>query len=162
MIEAVTSAGYDHPVGLVLFGNGRERAKVIRAAANNPHVHLAAPVADRNMLATIIASADALVHGCEAETFYMAAAEAKASGLPLIVPDEGGASHQFVAGQGKMYAARSAADLAAALRRFLSSNFHEHRHWATLAASLVHSMDDHFTHLFETYASFRVGVADAA
>ena len=162
VIEAVTSAGYDHPVGLVLFGNGRERAKVIRAAANNPHVHLAAPIADRDMLATIIASADALVHGCEAETFCMAAVEAKASGLPLIVPDEGGASDQFVAGQGELYKARSAADLSSAIRRFLSSGVAEQRRHATLAAPFVHNMDGHFANLFSTYAGAGEQVADAA
>ncbi len=111
VIEAVAAAGYDQPVGFVLFGDGRDRAKVVRAAANNPHVHLAAPIADRVELATILASADALVHGCEAETFCMVAAEAKASGLPLIVPDEGGAADQFSNGQGGVYTARSPASL---------------------------------------------------
>ena len=36
-----------------------------------------------------LASADALVHGCEAETFCLVAAEARASGTPMIVPDRG-------------------------------------------------------------------------
>jgi hypothetical protein len=37
------------------------------------------PVCDRAALARILASVDALVHGCEAETFCMTAAEARAS-----------------------------------------------------------------------------------
>lgn len=162
VIEAVTAAGYDHPVGLVLFGNGRQKATVVRAAANNPHVHLAAPVADRREVATLLASADALIHGCEAETFCMVAAEAKASGLPLIVPDEGGASDQFVPGQGELYAARSALRLADAIRRFMASDPRIHHQRARLSAAGVASMDDHFRQLFDIYARGSHRMADAA
>ena len=162
VIEAVTAAGYDHPVGLVLLGNGRQTATVVRAAANNPPVHLAAPIADRREIATLLASADALIHGCEAETFCMVAAEAKASGLPLIVPDEGGASDQFVPGQGEIYAARSPLGLADAIRRFMTSDPHGHRRLASLAAGDVTSMDDHFRQLFDIYARGSHRFADAA
>lgn len=152
VIEAVTAAGYDHPLGLVLLGNGRERARVIRAAANNPHVHLAAPITDRTELATVLASADALVHGCEAETFCMVAAEAKASGLPLIVPDQGGASDQFVWGQGELYEACSSARMADAIRRFMAADPALQRKRAAAAAPRIQNMDDHFARLFGTYA----------
>ena len=162
VIEAVTAAGYDQPVGFVLFGDGCDSAKVVRAAANNPHVHLAAPVTDRIGLATILASADALVHGCEAETFCMVAAEAKASGLPLIVPDEGGAGDQFSEGQGAVYAARSAASLAKAVNRFIASSPAAHRARAALAAPHVLNMDDHFERLFSTYAARLESLADVA
>mgnify|MGYP001278455530 CR=1 FL=1 len=162
VIDAVTAAGYDHPVGLVLFGSGRQKVTVVRAAANNPHVHLAAPIGDRREIATLLASADALIHGCEAETFCMVAAEAKASGLPLIVPDDGGASDQFVTGQGEIYAARFAPGLADAIRRFVASGPHLHRQRASLAADGVASMDDHFKQLFDTYASGSCSIADAA
>ena len=153
VIEAVAAAGYGHPLGLVLFGNGRERARVIRAAANNPHVQLLAPITDRHELATVLASADALVHGCEAETFCMVAAEAKASGLPLIVPNDGGASDQFVRGQGEVYEACSSSSLAEAIGSFMLSDPKLQRRQATASAATVGSMDTHFARLFETYAS---------
>jgi alpha-1,6-mannosyltransferase len=162
VIEAVTAAGYDQSVGLVLFGDGRDRARVVRAAANNPHVHLAAPIADRVELATILASADALVHGCEAETFCMVAAEAKASGLPLIVPDEGGAADQFIPGQGAIYTARSPASLARAVSGFIASSPNAHRDRAAIAAPQVVTMDEHFAHLFATYSARLERLADAA
>lgn len=162
VIEAITAIGYDHPVGLVLLGNGRQKAAVVRAAANNPHVHLAAPITDRREVAAVLASADALVHGCEAETFCMVAAEAKASGLPLIVPDEGGAADQFVPGQGEMYEARSAWGLANAIRRFVAAGPALHRQRASLTACDVQSMDDHFQRLFETYSLSKCRIADAA
>src|SRR3546814_3677974 len=87
--------------------DGRDRARLIRHIGGNPHIHLLAPIADRTLLARVIASADALIHGCEAETFGLAAAEAVASGLPLIVPDEGGASDFVGPDNGECYAARS-------------------------------------------------------
>mgnify|MGYP001038523568 CR=1 FL=1 len=151
VFDAVTAAGYQRPVGLILFGDGRERSRVVRAAELNPHVHLAAPVTDRQGLATILASADALVHGCEAETFCMVAAEAKASGLPIIVPDEGGASDQFIAGQGVRYKARSAASLAAAIVEFLADDPVAARLRATASASQVPTMEAHFETLFALY-----------
>lgn len=162
VIEAVTAAGYGQPVGLVLFGNGRDRARVVRAAANNPHVHLGAPITDRGELATVLASADALVHGCEAETFCMVAAEAKASGLPLIVPDDGGASDQFTPGMGRRYQARNPAALAEAIAAFIASDPAAHRARAIRAAPGVPDMDDHFDRLFGAYAASREGVARAA
>lgn len=151
VIDAVTAAANAHPIGLVLLGDGRDRASVIRAASGNPHIHLAAPIRDRAEVATVIASADALVHGCEAETFCIAAAEAKASGLPLIVPDEGGAADQFVAGAGERYRARSAMALADAIARFAAGNRDQHRRVAREAAAGVGTMDQHFARLFATY-----------
>lgn len=151
VFDAVTAAGYQRPIGLILFGDGRDRAKVVRAAQQNPHIHLAAPITDRQDLATILASADALVHGCEAETFCMVAAEAKASGLPIIVPDEGGASDQFIEGQGARYAARSASALAAAIAGFLAGDPDAARQHAADAAPFVPTIDMHFEALFALY-----------
>lgn len=151
VIDAVTAAGFSHPVGLILFGTGRDKASVVRAAANNPHIHLAAPIADRRQLASALASADALVHGCEAETFCMAAAEAKASGLPLIVPDAGGASDHWVDGQGSRYHAADAASLAHTITAFLSSRPALQRARAARGACAVHDMDRHFDDLFAAY-----------
>ena len=151
VIEAATAAGYAHPVGFILLGAGRDKARVVRAAANNPHIHLGAPVTDRHELAAILASADALVHGCEAETFCMAAAEAKASGLPLIVPDEGGASDHCLHGQGERYRAADAASLAQAISRFLSNNPARQRMRAAFAAPGVRDMERHFDELFDAY-----------
>ncbi|AZI36624.1 putative glycosyltransferase [Caenibius tardaugens NBRC 16725] len=162
VIEAVKAAGYDHPVGLVLFGDGRDKKRVLRAAGNNPHIHLAAPISDRRTLATIMASADALIHGCEAETFCMVAAEARASGLPLIIPDDGGAGDQYVPGQGAIYDAGNAAALVEALKQFLQSDPPAQRARASLAAGFTRTMDAHFTELFDRYRTISEKWADAA
>lgn len=162
VIEAVTAAGFANPVGLVLFGDGHDKARVVRAAMNNPHVRLCAPITDRAELATVFASADALVHGCEAETFCMVAAEARASGLPIIVPDQGGASDQFISRQGERYEARSAASLAAAIGRFVAAGPERYRRATALAASHVGLMDSHFERLFAAYSGGGRFLADAA
>lgn len=162
VIEAATAAGYNRPVGLLLIGNGRDKAKVLRAAAHNPHIHLVAPVTDRPALAAMLASADALIHGCEAETFCMIAAEAKASGLPLIVPDAGGASDQWLAGQGMRYRAADGASLAGAIAAFLDGNPKGQRERSALSAGRTRTMDDHFADLFAAYGTHREGKRHAA
>ncbi|HKY80293.1 MAG TPA: glycosyltransferase [Sphingobium sp.] len=154
VIEAVTSAGYSSPVGFVLVGDGRERARVVRAAANNPHIQLLAPIHDRATLAELLASADALVHGCEAETFCMVAAEARASGLPVIVPDEGGASDQARGAGGLLYKAAQADSLAATILDFIGSGRDVRRRHAKISAPSVITMDEHFEKLFSTYVQF--------
>jgi alpha-1,6-mannosyltransferase len=154
VIDAVAAAGYQRPVGLVLFGDGPRRTQVLRAAAANPHIHLAAPVADRRAVATLLASGDALVHGCEAETFGMVAAEARASGLPLIVPDEGGAADQHVPGAGARYEARRPAALAEAIVAFIDAGPAGARARAAAAAGATMTMDRHFDRLFSLYATF--------
>lgn len=153
VIEAVTAAGYAQPVGMLLLGNGRDRTRVVRAAADNPHVQLGAPILHRGDFARVLASADALVHGCEAETFCMVAAEARASGLPLIVPDGGGGGDQFVAGQGRRYTMRDAAALADAVDDFVVRNPHAERGRAATEAGSGTDMDDHFARLFDAYGA---------
>ena len=155
VIEAVTAAGYDQPVGLLLLGSGRERPKLTRAIGHNPHIHLTEAIKGREKLARLLASADALVHGCEAETFCMVAAEARASGLPLIVPDMGGASDQFRAGQGGRYEAANTGSLAAAITAFIEADPLKQRGAATAEAANVRTMDHHFADLFGMYEGSR-------
>ncbi len=162
VIKAVTAAGYNQPVGLVLIGDGRDRARVQRAAAHNPHIHLSEPIGDRVQLATILASGDALAHGCEAETFCMVAAEARASGLPLIVPDRGGAFDQLSPGEGLHYRAADAESLSRAILGFHAEGRAMMRKRATLSAGSVMTMDAHFAALFDAYAANPAMMRDAA
>lgn len=151
VIEAVQAASYDRPIGLVIIGDGRQQARVVRAVANNPHIHLMAPTGDRNTLARLYASADALAHGSEAETFGMVVAEALASGLPVIVPDSGGAGDQCGEGMGEHYRARDTAAMADAIRRF-AANGRDYYTPATMAAAATsRTEEDHFRALFAAY-----------
>jgi alpha-1,6-mannosyltransferase len=145
VVEAAAAAGCHARVALMLVGAGRERARIVREIGGNPHIRLVNAIKDRQALARLMASADALVHGCEAETFCMVAAEAKASGLRLIVPDHGGASDQATGPGDFRFRAGSAAHAAAAIVR------------AALGPPVIaplrrpREMDDHFRELFDSY-----------
>jgi alpha-1,6-mannosyltransferase len=148
VIEAVTAAAYRRPVAMVLLGDGRERGKVARAIGLNPHIRLLAPVRDRAAFASVLASGDALVHGCESETFCMVAAEAKASGLPLIVPNAGGALDHLRGWQGQIYPVADPAGLASAILRQAEAG-------RASVTPQVQTMDAHFDHLFTAFERLR-------
>jgi len=144
VIDAVTAASRHHPIGLILLGAGSQKRKVVRAIGGNPHIRLLAPERDRARFAAILASADALVHGCEAETFCLSAAEARASGVPVIVPDRGGAAEHADGGAGLTYAANSADALAGAICEMFDAHFPR-------PTGPVQTMRGHFTELFAHY-----------
>lgn len=147
VVDAVMAASQSLPLGLVLVGHGNHRKRIERQIAGNPHIRILAPVRDRVEFATLLASVDALIHGCEAETFCMAAAEARASGVPVIVPDRGGAADHARGEAGVSYRAGSAVSAAAAIRRAISG-LH-----APLPAAPVVTMEHHFERLFADYAT---------
>lgn len=151
VIEAVAAVGTRHPVGMILVGDGRETQKVLRAVDGNPHIHLVSPISDRAELARVFASADALIHGSTSETFCMVAAEARASGLPLIGPDGGAFVDHAVASGGWLYKGGDAASAAEALEAFLASPREAVRNDAVRRAGSVRLMDTHFADLFRTY-----------
>lgn len=151
VIEGVTAAGSKAPVGLILVGDGRSQSSVTRAAADNPHIQLLSPIADRLELARLFASADALIHGSNAETFCMVAAEARASGLPLIAPDGGAVVDHVRQSDGWLYAAGDAAAAAAAIGDFLAAPRAAVRAKAVAGAASVRTMNSHFVELFRYY-----------
>lgn len=151
IIDACLAAGVRRPLGLVLVGDGRDRARLIRHIGGNPHIHLLAPVTDRVLLARVMASADALIHGCEAETFGLVAAEAVASGLPLIVPDEGGASDFVGQGNGERYSAGDASSAARAIDRLFRRDSVALADAARRRALAAPDIEVHFQNLFDHY-----------
>jgi len=108
VIDAVAAASRSLPIGLVMLGGGRQKRRILAQVAGNPHIRVLAPERNRQRFAALLASADALIHGCEAETFCMAAAEARAAGVPVIVPDRGGAADHARGGAGISYKAGNA------------------------------------------------------
>jgi alpha-1,6-mannosyltransferase len=147
VIDAVTAASHSLPIGLVLLGQGRHCSRIQRRIGGNPHIRLMAPVRERARFARLLASADALIHGCEAETFCMAAAEARASGVPVIVPDRGGASDHARDGGGLTYRAVSALSAAQAIRDMFEGGWKR-----SVIPPRAITMRDHFTNLFTDYA----------
>lgn len=151
VIAAATQAARHLPIGLVLIGDGLDRARVQRAAAAHPNIHLAPATRDRRQLATLLASADALIHGCESETFGLIPAEAMASALPLVIPDRGGCSHFADPAASETYAAGDAAAASAAIRHLFARSPGGLRAAALRAAPGVRSDIRHFTDLFASY-----------
>jgi alpha-1,6-mannosyltransferase len=157
VIEAAMRARAEAPIGLVLIGDGIDRTRVARAAAGNPHVQILPPIRDRAVLATHLASADALVHGCESETFGLIPAEAMASGLPVVGPDRGGFAHLAQPGTSEIYRAGDTAAAAAAIRRLFARDPRILKEAAIKAAVGVRRDVDHFADLFDHYGSIAAG-----
>lgn len=157
VIEAVTRVSAGASVGLVLVGDGVDRKRVERAAARNPHVRILPPTRDRALLAAYLASSDALVHGCESETFGLIPAEAMASGLPVVGPDRGGFAHMAQPDISEVYRAGDARAAAAALGRLLARDPLTLRAATIAAAVRVRHDIDHFADLFDHYRSIAAG-----
>jgi alpha-1,6-mannosyltransferase len=152
--RAVGEGARRREVGLLLVGEGAARWKLELLSERLGNVAVLPRITDRGELARLLASSDALVHGCEAETFCMVAAEARASGIPLIVPDRGAAADQLVRGAGTLYRAGSEISLERAIARFIDRG-PEFQRAAAARASQVRSMEEHFAELFARYAQLR-------
>jgi alpha-1,6-mannosyltransferase len=159
VISAVSR--FNPHVGLLLIGDGPRRAQLERLARRSANARVIGAIDHRHELARLLASGDALVHGCEAETFCMVAAEARASGIPLIVPDRGGAADHLLQGAGSSYRAGSARSLEDAIQQFAESGPELQRARAT-SHWRVRTMDEHFEALFARYAMLRPTNNEAA
>ncbi|HEX4736081.1 MAG TPA: glycosyltransferase [Allosphingosinicella sp.] len=144
VIDAIEAAARSAPVALVLIGDGGEREKLVRRTAGLANVRLYGRVTDRAVLARLLASGDALIHGCDAETFSIVCAEARASGLPIVAPDRGGAADHARASGGLTFRSGSAADAARAIGDFVRTG-------RKAAPALMRTMEMHFRDLFADY-----------
>ena len=73
-----------------IFGTGQDLERLrARAMERNPNVHFLGFTAT---MAAELATADLLLHLCPSEPFGLAILEAMAAGVPVLVPDRGGAA----------------------------------------------------------------------
>jgi alpha-1,6-mannosyltransferase len=148
IIEAFALARAARPdLALFVVGDGLARAVVERLARRHGGVHLAGAVADRDRLARIYASADALVHGSGAETYGLVVAEAIASGLPVVAPDVGGAAELARAAGSPCYPLGDARACAEAILTTVGAK----RRASRAAAAGPSSSEAHFEALFALY-----------
>ena len=84
----------------------------------------------------------------------MAAAEARASGIPLIVPDRGAAVDHALGQASVVYRSASQRSLENAISRFVARGPEVQRMRATLNSD-VRTMDEHFAELIERYDALR-------
>ena len=153
VIDAVRELNEYRSIGLYLIGDGLIRWWVERQAAAAQSVHVAGMVRDRDMLATTLASADAMVHGGAAETFGLVIAEGLRSGLPLVVPNRGGAADLADPTYAETYTPGRAGACRDALQRLLARDLATARAAAATAGAQVRTPDAHFEGLFAHYAS---------
>jgi alpha-1,6-mannosyltransferase len=147
---------------LVLFGDGPERAAIeARARRLGGDLRVMGFEKDRAALAGALASADMLVHACPYETFGLAVAEALATGLPVVVPDQGGAAELADASCAERYEAGDAPACARAILSMLARIDRDRgrlRDGALRAAARIPSIEEQFRRAYEAYAellSFR-------
>ena len=134
---------------LVLFGDGPDRARLERRAP--PGVRFLGFEQDRARLGQLLAAADVLVHGCPYETYGLGVAEAVACGLPVVVPNAGGAAESADPSTAETYRSLDAAACAAAIQRLLARNPAELRARALEAALRVPTIERHFATVLATY-----------
>ncbi len=154
MLEAFRRASSERPMGFVLFGDGPLRGWVQKRAKRVPGVCVAGFTKSRDELAQALASADGFLHGSAAETYGLVVAEALCSGLPLIVPDRGGAVELSDPRWAETYETGNAESCSAAILRLLA------RERSSLAAGCdiareerVWNVEAHFDALFRYYES---------
>ncbi|MFN4095350.1 MAG: glycosyltransferase [Sphingomonas sp.] len=157
VIDAVQAAGGDVPVGLMLLGQGPQSEALERQIGGNRHIRLFRPVYDRERFSRILASADALIHGSDQEPFGLVACEALASGLPLIVPDDGGCAEVADPLFAETYRARDARSCADAIRRMFAREPAILRAATRHAAGQVLSDHDHAIALVDLYSAMIAG-----
>lgn len=156
--DAYLSLATRHPGAvLAILGDGPERHFLKDRLGARDDVRLLGFERDRDRLAVTLASGDLLLHGCPYETFGLGVAEAIASGLPVVVPDEGGAFEQAPPGSSATYPTGDVAACVAAAELLLSAP--DLRTRAAEAARRVFSEADHFDALFDRYRELLASAA---
>jgi alpha-1,6-mannosyltransferase len=151
LLKALQLLAAERPIALAIFGDGPLRRWLAHEARGLP-VHFAGVTRDRAQLAAIMASADALVHGSAAETYGLAIAEALSTGLPIVVPNRGGAADLARPEYAETYQPGHAAACARAIARLLERDRAALRRASSRAANtIVRSQAEHFAQLFATY-----------
>ncbi|MFN3198344.1 MAG: glycosyltransferase [Bradymonadia bacterium] len=154
LIKAFEQASKVRPMGWVIYGDGPMRKQIRRLAAKVPGIYVAGFTKDRHELAQALASADAMFHGSAAETYGLVVAEALCSGLPIVVPDIGGAADLAGPDHAEVYPTGDAGEAAKALLRMLDRDPVALKAGAaTMAAERIGTMADHFAELFEFYST---------
>lgn len=152
IIDGFAKASRHRSMGLVIFGRGALQGWYGRKAARTQNVHLHGYVSQRDLVSRALASSDGFLHGSAAETYGLVVAEAICSGVPVIVPDRGGAAALAGPDYAARYRAADADDCADAIVRLLARDRRSLAAGCRAAARKIGTMDEHFANLFGLYA----------
>ena len=152
VFEAV-GALRDEQVAMIQIGNGFANERVTNAAAAAGNVRLMGHIGDREQLARLLASSDAMIHGSRAETFGLVASEGLAAGIPLILPSEGGCTDAADPAWAELYEPGNPMAARDAIHRLLTRNPDQLR-VAAIGARNTHitTPAQHFERLFRLYS----------
>ncbi len=143
----------DDNVAMIQIGNGFANERVTEAAAAAGNVRLLGQIGDREQLARILASSDAMIHGSRAETFGLVASEGLATGIPLILPSEGGCTDAAAPAWAELYEPGNPVGARDAILRLLNRNPDQLRVAAIGARhSHISTPAQHFERLFRLYS----------
>jgi alpha-1,6-mannosyltransferase len=113
VVEAFESLPESFRGSLVLVGDGPLRQRLAEQSTRNPRIRLLPFQADRERLATLLASADLYVSAMPFETFGLSVVEAQACGLPVVGVRAGAMVDRVPEGVGLLGAVDSPAEMAA-------------------------------------------------
>ncbi len=152
VLEALARVARVRPLAVVVLGDGPERTRLEGRAITPPVTRFLGFVRDREVYARTLASADVLVHGCAVETFGFVVGEALCSGVPVVVPDAGGAAEFATPECAERYPAEGPPlDCAVATHRLLDRPRGPLRLAAVAAGRRLRSSEEHFEALFGLY-----------
>jgi len=152
VFEGFRLASKEKKMGLAIFGDGPFRWMVKRQAKGIKNLKLMGFTSNREELADYLSSADYFVHGSAAETYGLVVAEAICSGLPVVVPDVGGAGDLANRDYSETYEPGNAEQLSRAILNILDRDRSKMvAACARDARETIGTMDDHFRLLFKVY-----------
>lgn len=154
IIDGFRKASQKKPMGLIIFGGGPFEKWVSYKSNRVDNVKLMGFTSDRDELANIMASSDYFLHGSAAETFGIVVAEAICSGLPVVVPDRGGAMDFGNPEYSEVYKTGDSDQMADAIVRIVNRDRDSLSKACGVASrNYVRSVDEHFDELFSYYSS---------
>ena len=152
IIDGFKAASKEKPMGLIVFGDGPIKKYVQYRADKAEYVKLMGYTENRDELANILASSDYFVHGSSAETYGIVVAEAVCSGLPVVVPDRGGAEDIAKPEISETYRPGDESAFKEALLKIISRDRNKMvEACSVVAKDDIGTMDDHFELLFKEY-----------
>lgn len=152
IIDGFIKASEEKPMGLMIFGDGPIRKYVEMKAGKSEYVKLMGFTENRDELANILASSDYFLHGSAAETYGIVVAEAVCSGLPVVVPERGGAADIANPDLGVTYEPGDSESFSEAVLNITDRNREDLVEATKKAAENdIVTMEGHFKMLFETY-----------
>lgn len=152
LLDALKLVNAHRPVSVILLGDGPERERLENQARALPVFSSMLFTKDRREYAALLASVDVVLQGSMCETFGFFPSEALASGVPLVVPDQGGAAFLGNAISVEQYASFGGPDaVAQAIERLLLRSQQSLSQAALQAAAVIPESSDHFRNLFSFY-----------